>query len=126
MEQYENKLRTEGLFDFADMIEEAIHVLREDEGFRLTMSQVFQYILLDEFQDTNPSQFEIIKLLTDYEKPVVMAVGDDDQAIFEFQGANASNLLDFQENYHAKVITLLDNYRSTGDILAFHIALPIK
>ena len=113
-------------FDFADMIEEAIHVLREDEGFRLTMSQVFQYILLDEFQDTNPSQFEIIKLLTDYEKPVVMAVGDDDQAIFEFQGANASNLLDFQENYHAKVITLLDNYRSTGDILAFHIALPIK
>lgn len=119
MEQYENKLRTEGLFDFADMIEEAIHVLREDEGFRLTMSQVFQYILLDEFQDTNPSQFEIIKLLTDYEKPVVMAVGDDDQAIFEFQGANASNLLDFQENYHAKVITLLDNYRSTGDILAF-------
>ena len=55
-----------------------------------------------------------------------MAVGDDDQALFEFQGANASNLLDFQENYHAKVITLLDNYRSTGDILAFHIALPIK
>lgn len=119
MKQYEDKLRAEGLFDFADMIEEAIRVLHEDEGFRLTMSQTFQYILLDEFQDTNPSQFEIIKLLTDYEKPVVMAVGDDDQAIFEFQGANASNLLDFQENYHAKVVTLLDNYRSTGNILAF-------
>lgn len=119
MQQYDEKLRTDGLFDFADMIEEAIRVLKNDQGFRLSMSEVFQYILLDEFQDTNPSQFEIIKLLTDYEKPVVMAVGDDDQAIFEFQGANASNLLDYQNYYNAKVITLLDNYRSTGEILDF-------
>lgn len=119
MQQYDEKLRREGLFDFADMIEEAIRALREDRGFRLSLSELFQYILLDEFQDTNPSQFELIKLLTDYENPVVMAVGDDDQAIFEFQGANASNLLDFQNHYHAKVITLLDNYRSTGEILDF-------
>lgn len=119
MQQYDEKLRQEGLFDFADMIEEAIRVLKEDQGFQLSMSEIFQYILLDEFQDTNPSQFEIIKLLTDYEKPVVMAVGDDDQAIFEFQGANASNLLDYQNYYNAKVITLLDNYRSTGEILDF-------
>lgn len=119
MQRYDKRLRTEGLFDFADMIEEAIRALKEDRGFRLSLSELFQYILLDEFQDTNPSQFELIKLLTDYENPVVMAVGDDDQAIFAFQGANASNLLDFQNYYHAKVITLLDNYRSTGEILDF-------
>ncbi len=119
MAKYDEALRSEGLFDFADMIEEAIRALKEDRGFRLTMSELFQYVLLDEFQDTNPSQFELIKLITDYEKPVVMAVGDDDQAIFEFQGASASNLLDFQNYYHAKVVTLLDNYRSTGEILDF-------
>lgn len=119
MRKYDEKLRAEGLFDFADMIEEAIRALKDDRGFRLSLSELFQYILLDEFQDTNPSQFELIKLLTDYENPVVMAVGDDDQAIFEFQGASASNLLDFQNYYHANVITLLDNYRSTGEILDF-------
>lgn len=119
MQKYTDYLHTEGLYDFADMIEEAIRALKEERGFRLTLSEIFQYILLDEFQDTNPSQFELIKLLTDYEQPNVMAVGDDDQAIFEFQGANASNLLDFQEHYHAKVITLVDNYRSTSEILNF-------
>lgn len=119
MEQYDQKLRADGLFDFSDMIEEAIRALREDTGFRLSLSEVFQYILLDEFQDTNPSQFEIIKLIADPERTMIMAVGDDDQAIFEFQGASASNLLDYQNYYHAKVITLLDNYRSTGEILDF-------
>lgn len=117
MEKYEQKLHADGLFDFNDMIECAIRYLKEDAGFRMQLSELFQYILLDEFQDTNASQFELIKLLTDYEKPVVMAVGDDDQAIFEFQGANASNLRDYQEHYNAKVITLLDNYRSTGEVL---------
>ena len=63
MHTYEEKLRSEGMFDFADMIEEAIRALREDRGFRLSLSEIFQYILLDEFQDTNPSQFELIKLL---------------------------------------------------------------
>lgn len=119
MEQYDQKLRADGLFDFSDMIEEAIRALRENAGFRLSLSEIFQYILLDEFQDTNPSQFEIIRLIADAERTMIMAVGDDDQAIFEFQGASASNLLDYQNYYHAKVITLLDNYRSTGEILDF-------
>lgn len=119
MAAYDAELQAGGFFDFADMIEEAIRILREDRGFRLTLSELFQYILLDEFQDTNPSQFELIKLLTDYEKPIVMAVGDDDQAIFEFQGANASNLLDFQNYYQAEIVTLRDNYRSSGEILDF-------
>lgn len=119
MSRYDETLHAEGWYDFDDMIEEAIRALKHDRGFRLSLSETFQYILLDEFQDTNPSQFEIIKLLTDYESPVVMAVGDDDQAIFEFQGASASNLLDFQNYYQAKIVTLLDNYRSTSEILDF-------
>lgn len=128
MAEYDDYLRSEGLFDFADMIEEAIHILKEDNGFRLTLSERYQYVLLDEFQDTNPSQFELIHLLTDYESPCIMAVGDDDQAIFAFQGANASNLLDFKKTYNAKVITLTENYRSTQEILdsSYKIAQQIS
>ncbi|MBQ6605771.1 ATP-dependent helicase, partial [Candidatus Saccharibacteria bacterium] len=119
MNKYDDYLRERGYYDFSDMIEEAIRILKKDKGFRLTLQEKFQYILLDEFQDTNPSQFELIKLLTDYEQPNVMAVGDDDQAIFEFQGADASNLITFQEYYNAKVINLEENYRSNQEILDF-------
>lgn len=124
MAKYDEFLKEEGLFDFSDMIEEAIRILKEDKGFLATLSERYQYILLDEFQDTNPSQAELIYLLTDYENPIVMAVGDDDQAIFEFQGANASNFIDFQNHYDAKVVVLKDNYRSTAEILKLsrHIA----
>ncbi len=118
MAEYEIMLETKGLFDFNDMIEQSIKYLKEDDGFRLSLSEVFQYILLDEFQDTNTSQFDIIKLLTNYENPIIMAVGDDDQAIYAFQGANASNLLEFQNYYNANVISLVKNYRSFGEILS--------
>ena len=119
MSLYEAHLHQNGLYDFDDMIEEAITALKTDDGFRLTLQEKYQFILLDEFQDTNPSQFEIIRQLTDYENPLIMAVGDDDQAIYEFQGANASNLGDFRDHYDAKVINLVENYRSTQDILDF-------
>ena len=119
MEQYDEHLKENGLFDYDDMIQEAVRILSSDEGFRLTLSERFEYIMLDEFQDTNPSQFMIIKKLTDYEKPNIMAVGDDDQAIYEFQGASATNLTDFQEYYGAEVIPLVENYRSTQEILDF-------
>ncbi|MBR3052007.1 ATP-dependent helicase [Candidatus Saccharibacteria bacterium] len=117
--EYDKYLRGNGLYDFDDMIQEAVRALTRDEGFRLTLSERYQYIMLDEFQDTNPSQFAIIKLLTDYERPMIMAVGDDDQAIYEFQGAMATNLTDFQEHYGAEVIPLVENYRSTQEILDF-------
>lgn len=119
MEQYEEYLVKNNLYDFDDMIEEAVRALKEDQGFKLTLQEKYQFILLDEFQDTNPSQFEIVKQLTDYEKPMIMAVGDDDQAIYEFQGANATNLSDFQEHYSAHVVPLVENYRSTQEILDF-------
>ncbi len=119
LKAYDQALAADGLYDFADMIEEAIKALKNDRGFRLSLSERYQYILLDEFQDTNQSQFELVKLLTDYEKPLIMAVGDDDQAIFAFQGANVSNMLDFADYYQAKIITLTENYRSTQEILDF-------
>ena len=119
MRQYEEYLRGKGWYDFDDMIEEAVRALSNDAGFKATLSERYQFILLDEFQDTNPSQLAIVKELTDYEKPLIMAVGDDDQAIYEFQGALSSNLADFRDYYGAKVVKLTENYRSTGEILAF-------
>ena len=119
MRRYDEYLMENGLYDFDDMIQEALKVLQKDAGFKATLSERYQVIMLDEFQDTNPSQFAIIKELSDYEKPLVMAVGDDDQAIYEFQGALATNLTDFQEHYNADVITLTENYRSTQEILDF-------
>lgn len=116
---YEERLKKEGLFDFDDMIQEAVRILKKDKGFCLTLSERYQFIMLDEFQDTNPSQLSIIQAITDYDKPVIMAVGDDDQAIFEFQGALASNFDTFQKHYNAHVIALTENYRSTQEILDF-------
>lgn len=119
MQKYDDYLKSNGLYDFDDMIGEAIKALQNDQGFRLTMSERYQFILLDEFQDTNPSQFEIIKQITDYEKPIIMAVGDDDQAIYEFQGASATSLSNFQKHYNAETVTLVENYRSTQEILDY-------
>lgn len=119
MASYDEYLRTNGLYDFDDMIQEAVRVLSTDTGFRLTMQEKYQFIMLDEFQDTNPSQFAIIKQLTDYDKPMLMAVGDDDQAIYEFQGALSTNLKDFEAHYNAHVVKLQENYRSTQEILDF-------
>ena len=119
MESYEKYLRENGLYDFDDMIQEAVKALTTDDGFRLTMQEKYQFIMLDEFQDTNPSQFAIVKALTDYEKPAIMAVGDDDQAIYEFQGAMSSIMTDFRDYYGAEVVTLTENYRSTQEILDF-------
>ena len=119
MKKYQAYLEENGLYDFDDMIIEAVKVLETDEAFKQTLQEKYQYVMLDEFQDTNPMQLAIIKRLTDYEKPMVMAVGDDDQAIYEFQGASATNLSDFQEYYSAHVVTLTENYRSTQEILDF-------
>lgn len=119
METYQSYLVENGLCDFDDMIIEAGRILRQDDGFRETLQERYQFIMLDEFQDTNPSQLGIVKQLTDYEQPMIMAVGDDDQAIYEFQGANATNLSDFQEYYGAHVVALVENYRSTQEILDF-------
>ncbi len=117
MQQYENYLKGYALFDYDDMIQQAIKILREDAGFKATLQERYQYILLDEYQDTNAAQAELIHLLSDYEQPQIMAVGDDDQAIYAFQGASASNLQDFQDYYGAAFISLTQNYRSQSGII---------
>lgn len=119
MKWYQEYLEENGLYDFDDMIIEALKALQKDTAFKQTMQEKYQYIMLDEFQDTNPVQLAIIKELTDYENPIIMAVGDDDQAIYEFQGATPTNLSDFQEYYNAEVVTLTENYRSTQEVLDF-------
>lgn len=118
-ENYQAYLLEHGLCDFDDMILEAGKILRTDRGFKETLQERYQFVMLDEFQDTNPSQLAIVKEITDYEKPIIMAVGDDDQAIYEFQGANSTNLSDFQAYYNAHVVALTENYRSTQEILDF-------
>jgi DNA helicase-2/ATP-dependent DNA helicase PcrA len=123
--QYSEQLSERGLYDFDDMILRSITALETHSDLRFTLQEQYQYIMLDEFQDTNAAQLKLIKLLTNnpvYEgRPNVMAVGDDDQAIYAFQGAEVSNMLEFAEMYNGTaVINLTDNYRSHPEIL--HVA----
>ncbi len=123
MEKYQEHLDTQGLFDYDDMILTAIDLLEKDDEIRFNAQERFQYILLDEFQDTNDAQSKLVSLLTDNPsnegKPNIMAVGDDDQAIYGFQGANTSNFFDFDNKYHPEHIFLTKNYRSSAPILDF-------
>ncbi|MBP9702124.1 ATP-dependent helicase [Candidatus Woesebacteria bacterium] len=127
-ESYEQALRVEASYDFNDMIIRAIEGLKNNDELRFNLQERYQYILLDEFQDTNPAQFELVKRIADHPvhegRPNVMAVGDDDQAIFAFQGANIGNIQDFLESFReVQVINLVNNYRSHRDVL--HVAQNI-
>ncbi len=120
--QYEDDLQSHAAYDFDDMILRAIDGIKQSDELRFNLQERFQYILLDEFQDTNPSQFELVKRLSDHPvhegRPNIMAVGDDDQAIFAFQGANVGNMKDFLTSFRdVEVINLTHNYRSHADIL---------
>jgi len=124
MDSYDKKLTENGFYDFDDMILKTIKSIGENDDLRFNLQERYLYILLDEFQDTNASQFELVRLITDSPvnegKPNVMAVGDDDQAIFAFQGAMSSNMADFRLSFtDTAVISLTENYRSTADILHF-------
>ena len=123
MELYAQRLQDAGMFDYDDMILNAIELLKNDDEKRFNAQERFQYILLDEFQDTNDAQAQLVNLLTDNPsnegRPNIMAVGDDDQAIYGFQGANTSNFFDFDAKYHPKQIFLTKNYRSSTPILEF-------
>jgi len=111
-----------GLYDFDDMIVEVVSALQEHVDLRLTLQERYQYILVDEFQDTNKAQLKMLTSLGDNplfeQRPNIMVVGDDDQAIYAFQGAEVSNMVSFAGLYKdVKIISLIDNYRSTKDIL---------
>lgn len=123
-QQYLDLLAASHFYDYDDMILRAIAGLQNHTDLKLTLQEQYQYLLLDEFQDTNSAQLKLIQLLTDNPvnegRPNVMAVGDDDQAIYAFQGADYSNMLTFQQMYKdVKIIALTQNYRSHTDILKF-------
>lgn len=111
-----------GLYDFDDMILRVVHALEVFDELRLNLQEQYQYILIDEFQDTNDAQMRLTWNLTNNPltegRPNLLVVGDDDQAIYRFQGANLSNILDFRTTYNdVKVISLTENYRSSQDVL---------
>ncbi len=119
---YKDEMHSRGIFDFDDMLLDAIQGIENNETLRSELQEQYQYILVDEFQDTNDAQMRFIRTITDnpvFEgSPNIMAVGDDDQAIFKFQGAEISNILNFKNIYkNPKVVTLVKNYRSTQDVL---------
>ena len=125
LDDYQEALSQNGLYDFDDMIVRSIEALEQNDDFRYSLQEQYLYILLDEFQDTNAAQLRLVELLTNNPitegRPNVLAVGDDDQAIYAFQGANVSNMIDFYNLYRdVTVINLTENYRSHGDIL--HVA----
>ena len=123
-QQYLQSLEINQLFDYDDMILQAIKLLESNNDLRYSLQEQYLYILLDEFQDTNAAQLRLVELITDspiYEgRPNICAVGDDDQAIYAFQGAHYSHMLQFTSLYrNVEVVSLVDNYRSTDDIVNF-------
>ena len=117
--RYETMLAEAKLYDFSDMIMEVIRVVEDDEDFRLMLQEEYQYLLADEHQDANQSQNRLLELLASFhESPNLFIVGDDKQAIFQFQGASLDNFNYFRRLYpKARLVTLTDNYRSTQAIL---------
>ena len=121
-DQYLNRMQESALYDFDDMILRVVHAMEVFDDLRFNLQEKYQYIMVDEFQDTNMAQMRILHNLTNNEvqgdTPNIMVVGDDDQAIYSFQGADISNIIDFRTNYKkAAIITLTENYRSAANIL---------
>ncbi len=117
---YQQELIHQNLFDFDDMILWVVNALKTDINLLSDYQEKFQYLLVDEFQDTNSAQMEILNLLTqNQENPNIFVVGDDDQSIFRFQGAAIENIYTFYQRYkdQIKVIALKNNYRSHRLIL---------
>jgi len=111
---------SEKRYDYDDMILWVLRAFRENEDILRRYQERYQYILVDEFQDTSGSQNELLKFMLNYwDTPNVFVVGDDDQSIFKFQGANMKNILDFASDYsHSlKTVVLTQNYRSNQHIL---------
>lgn len=119
---YQEALEQKGLYDYEDMILNVTKVLQQEEWLLASLQERYQYILVDEFQDTNGAQYSLIETLTHDPSgdnaPNFFVVGDDDQAIYRFQGANLTNILSFCTRFpKAPVIALTESYRCTQPIL---------
>lgn len=125
-QNYDVKMKAKGRYDYDDMIIWVLRAFRDNEEILRKYQERYQYILVDEFQDTSGSQNELLRFLLNYwDVPNVFVVGDDDQSIFKFQGANMSNILDFASDYvnTLKTVVLKHNYRSNQHILDISKAL---
>jgi len=116
---YEAEMSSQKLYDFDDLINWVVQEISENENLRLDLQERFQWILADEYQDTNNSQNAILWQLTEgIENPNLFAVGDDDQSIYRFQGASVANVQDFRKLFPERLeITLEQNYRSHQNVL---------
>jgi DNA helicase-2/ATP-dependent DNA helicase PcrA len=123
---FDKKMKERGRYDYDDMIQWVLKAFNESEELLRRYQERYQYILVDEFQDTSGSQNELLKFILNYwETPNVFVVGDDDQSIFKFQGANMKNILDFANDYvnTLHTVVLKQNYRSNQQILDISRAL---
>lgn len=120
--QYQKLLHQKGYFDFQDMILDTVKKLEDNPELRFNIQEKYLYVLVDEFQDTSGVQMRLLDNILNTEinenRPNILAVGDDDQSIFKFQGANIDNILGFHKKYQdPKLIVLQKNYRSKQNIL---------
>ena len=115
--EYEAQLKANNALDFDDLLVKTVQLFQTQPDVRENYQERFRYIMVDEYQDTNTVQFKLVSLLAGKYRNLCV-VGDDDQSIYKFRGANIRNILDFEKEYpDAKVIKLEQNYRSTGNIL---------
>ena len=115
--RYADALRANGAMDFDDLLMVTALLMENDEAVRARWQTRFEHVLVDEYQDTNHAQYRLVRALAEPQRNV-MAVGDDDQGIYSWRGADVANILDFERDYpNAHVVALEQNYRSTGTIL---------
>ena len=116
-EEYRKELRKSNALDFDDLLLESVRLLKSAPQVREYYNKRFQYLLIDEYQDTNRPQYELMRMLAG-ERHDVCAVGDEDQSIYSWRGADIRNILEFEQDFpEAKIIRLEQNYRSTQNIL---------
>jgi DNA helicase II / ATP-dependent DNA helicase PcrA len=116
-EKYEGRLYQANALDFDDLLLETVRLLAHDANLRYQINRRFEFVMIDEYQDTNRSQYELMRLLTEAHKNICV-VGDEDQSIYGWRGADIRNILDFEHDFpNAAVIRLEQNYRSTKNIL---------
>ena len=116
-ERYEARLRESNAFDFDDLLLQTVNLLRHDDATRQRLNQRYEFVMVDEYQDTNRTQYDLMRMLTE-QRQNICVVGDEDQSIYGWRGANIRNILDFERDFPGAVtIRLEQNYRSTQTIL---------
>ena len=118
--EFQDRLRRIGRYEYDDMLLWVLNAFKQHEGLLRNYQERYLYFLVDEYQDTNSAQFGLLQKLLDFwDQPNVFVVGDDDQSIFEFQGARLQNLIQFYQQYKSSIhpVVLTRNYRSSQNIL---------